>query len=399
MKILDLALKDLRQMLYDKNSALFLVAMPIVFTLFMGFAYRSGDNGEVENHRIPLAWVEDGSSGEMSNLLYTHLETSDTIEIARMDSDTAQTALQGGKVAGILIIPSDFERKVLENQIPQITLVSDTASITAQSLNQLLRAPISQLMSTFEIGHMSVESLDDPLEFNPTINLAWEKWKTNNLETLVKMEKAVSQPEVSWFGDNPYNQASPGIIVQFAIIGLVTSAQVLVQERKTRTLQRLMTTSMRPWQIIAGHMLAMFAIVFLQTALMVIFGQFILKVNYLRVPFGTLLIAISLGLWVASMGLLIGTLAKSDNQVVLYSMLAMFVFSALGGTWFPLEGAGGAFASIGKLLPSSWAMIGLQNILIRGLGMTSIWQPVAILLAYALGFFTLAVWRFRKTEM
>jgi len=80
-------------------------------------------------------------------------------------------------------------------------------------------------------------------------------------------------------------------------------------------------------------------------------------------------------------------------------MLAMFVFSALGGTWFPLEGAGGAFASIGKLLPASWAMIGLQNILIRGLSFSSLWQPVAILLAYALGFFILAVWRFRKAEM
>jgi ABC-type transport system involved in multi-copper enzyme maturation permease subunit len=44
-------------------------------------------------------------------------------------------------------------------------------------------------------------------------------------------------------------------------------------------------------------------------------------------------------------------------------------------------------------------MIGLQNILIRGLGMASIWQPVAILLAYALGFLALAVWRFRKAEM
>ena len=399
MKILDLALKDLRQMLNDKNSALFLVAMPIVFTFFMGYAYRGGDNGEVENQRIPLAWVQDGTSGEMSNMLYTHLEAVDTIELSRMENEAAQTALQSGKVAGILIIPSDFEQKVLENQKPQLTLISDTTSITAQSLYQLLRAPVSQLMSTFEIGHMSVESLNDPLEFNPTVTLAWKKWKTNNLESLVKVEKAVGQPIESWFGDNPYNQASPGIIVQFAIIGLVTSGQVLMQERKTRTLQRLMTTAMRPWQIIAGHMLAMFAIVFLQTTLMIIFGQFVLKVNYLRVPLGTFLIAISLGLWVASMGLLIGTLAKSDNQVVLFAMLAMFVFSALGGTWFPLEGAGGAFANIGKLLPASWAMIGLQNILIRGLSLSSLWQPIAILLAYALGFFLLAVLRFRKAEM
>jgi ABC-2 type transport system permease protein len=85
--------------------------------------------------------------------------------------------------------------------------------------------------------------------------------------------------------------------------------------------------------------------------------------------------------------------------VILFSMLAMFIFSALGGTWFPLEVSGGAFAAIGKLMPSAWAMTGLQNILIRGLGLSSIWIPAGILTVYALGFFGLAVWRFQKAEM
>ena len=58
----------------------------------------------------------------------------------------------------------------------------------------------------------------------------------------------------------------------------------------------------------------------------------------------------------------------------------------------------GAFATIGKLTPSSWAMTGLQNILIRGLGLESVWISAGILLAYALFFFVIAVWRFRKME-
>jgi ABC-2 type transport system permease protein len=99
------------------------------------------------------------------------------------------------------------------------------------------------------------------------------------------------------------------------------------------------------------------------------------------------------------MGLLIGVLAKADDQVILFSLIAMFLFSALGGTWFPLEASGGAFAAIGKALPSAWAMNGYQNILIRGLGLDSAWMPVLILLAYALGFFGLAVWRFRKMDV
>jgi ABC-2 type transport system permease protein len=217
----------------------------------------------------------------------------------------------------------------------------------------------------------------------------------------VQIELATNQPPASsdWTGGNPYNQSSPGILVMFAIFGLVTSAQILMQERTTRTLQRLMTTAMRPWEIIAGHMLAMFSLTFIQTALLMVFGQFVLHVNYLREPLGSLLIAVTLGLWVSAVGLLIGVIAKHEQQVILFSLITMFLFSALGGTWFPLEVAGGAFAAVGRLLPSAWAMTGLQNLLIRGQGLESTLLPALALTGYAVLFFGLALWRFRKMEI
>ena len=90
------------------------------------------------------------------------------------------------------------------------------------------------------------------------------------LEGLVELAVAEDDFMGDWYGDNPYNQASPGILVQFAIMSLVTSGQILVQERKTRTLQRMISTSMRAWEIIAGHTLAMFGVVFFQIALLVV---------------------------------------------------------------------------------------------------------------------------------
>jgi len=215
----------------------------------------------------------------------------------------------------------------------------------------------------------------------------------------VRVEQAAVEESSDWTGGNPYNQSSPGILVQFAIFGMITSVQILVQEKKSRTLQRLITTNMKPWEVVAGHMLAMFAITFLGTAILIVFGQWVLKVNYLREPLGVLLISVALGLWVASMGLLIGVIAKEEQQVIMYSMIAMFLFSALGGTWFPLESTGGAFAAIGKAMPSAWAMNGYQNILIRGLGLESVWMSTLMLLVYAFGFFLLGVWRFRKMEL
>ena len=401
MKILDLTLKDLSQMFRDKRSLLFVVAMPIVFTLFMGLAYRgSTQSDENEDTRIPLALVDPEPESRLNKMLFDRLDSSDSIRILSMSEDEALNAFRKGDVAGVLVIPTRFSEQAEAGIVAQLNLIAESSSANGQSLYQLLRVPISQLMSAVEVARISADVQSNAGEFVPSLELAWSKWDENSKLSLVRVEQATAQePESSdWTGGNPYNQASPGILVQFAIFGLITSAQILVQERKTRTLQRLMTTAMKPWEIVAGHLLAMFALTFLQTAMLVIFGQLALGVNYLREPMGTLLVSMTLGLWVAAMGLLIGVMAKADDQVVLFSMIAMFLFSALGGTWFPLESAGGAFGAIGRTLPSAWAMNGYQNILIRGLGLDSAWMPALILLAYALGFFGLAVWRFRKME-
>ena len=397
MRLFDLAIKDLSQILRDKRSLFFIIAMPIVFTLFMGFAYRGNtQTDENVDTRIALALVDPQPDSRLNKMLFTRLDSSDSIKVVSMNEDEAMTAFRKGEVAGVLILPDGFSEQVEAGKEAQLNLIAESTSADGRSLYQLLRSPISQLMSAVEVARISADVQSNPEEFVPSIELAWSKWDENSRLSLVKVEQAVAEESSDWTGGNPYNQASPGILVQFAIFGLTTSAQILVQERKSRTLQRLMTTAMRPWEIVAGHLLAMFTLTFLQTALLVVFGQFVLHVNYLREPIGTLLISISLGLWVASMGLLVGVLAKGEEQVILFSLIAMFLFSALGGTWFPLEAAGGAFNAVGKLMPSAWAMTGLQNILIRGLGLSSTLLPAGILLLYASGFFALAVWRFKK---
>ena len=401
MRIIDLALNDLSQIFRDKRVLLFLVAMPIVFTLFMGFAYKSGkDNDAAKDNRIPLGWVNNDPEGNVSKQLFEMLSNSDAVKLIELMPDAVDESVRKGEVAGALIVPSGYSEQVSAGKDVQLTLVADTNSAQGQSIFQSLRTPVTQLMSAMEIARLSAETVgkpNDASELTETFASASKAWSEADSASLVKVELAVKDNFLGdWYGDNPYNQASPGILVQFAIMSLVTSGQILVQERKSRTLQRMMSTSMRAWEIIAGHTLAMFGVVFFQIALLVVFGQLAVSVDYMNAPLGTLLVSVSLSLWVAAMGLLIGTLAKDDSQVVLFALMAMFILSALGGTWFPLEVSSGAFALIGKLMPSAWAMTGYQNILMRGLGSDSAWMPTLILTAYALGFFVLAVWRFRK---
>ena len=83
MRIFDLALKDLSQIFRDKKSLLFLVAMPSVFTLFMGFAYNGGD-GVPKDNRLSLAWVEAEPGSTLSQKLWARLEASDAVQPIRI---------------------------------------------------------------------------------------------------------------------------------------------------------------------------------------------------------------------------------------------------------------------------------------------------------------------------
>jgi len=139
-------------------------------------------------------------------------------------------------------------------------------------------------------------------------------------------------------------------------------------------------------------------LIFIQFTILIIFGQFVLKVNYLRLPSATMLVAFSAALCISALGLLIGIFAKTEEQAITFSLIPMFVFAGLGGAWVPLEFTGPTFQAIGHLSPVAWGMDGFENICARGLGFESVLIPSAALAGYALVFFVLAVWRLNASE-
>ena len=133
MKIIDLVFKDLTQVFRDKRSILFLAAMPIVFTLFMGFVYGlSGDNGAQDTHLL-LAWVENGSAADFSRMLFTSIEESDSVKILHMGQEQALASLDNREVDGVLVIPLEFNEQA-------INLFADSQpAVTARSIVEVIR--------------------------------------------------------------------------------------------------------------------------------------------------------------------------------------------------------------------------------------------------------------------
>jgi ABC-2 type transport system permease protein len=392
MRIIDLALKDIKQLVRDKRAVLFLVLMPIMFTVFMGIMLSPP--APESDPRLPIGFIDQDQSGTLGDTFRSLLKSSEAvkpIEVENNDEVRGGEQVRDGKLAALVIIPDRFSAALLADEPIKAVVIVDPNQQAGQTVNAAVSTASTRLLGAIEAARLS--TADHPENFDAAFKAALAAWQKPPIGVTVETmnaAKAEKNPALGGFA-----QSSPGMLVQFTIFGLTTTATILVIERKTRTLQRMLTTSMRRWEIIAGHLLAMFTVVLLQQTLLVVFAQVFLNVNYLAQPLATLLVMVSLAAWIAALGLFIGTIAKSDEQAVMWSLLAMFLLTALAGAWFPLDITGQAFNTIGHLTPGAWAMDGFQNIVMRGLGLASVVAPAIVLWGFAALFFGLAVWRFK----
>lgn len=396
IRILDIAFKDLLQLSRDFKTFMFLLIMPILFTFLFGYAFGGFGNGESDS-RLPVGYLSQDDHW-VSDSLHDLLETSETIKLDENIFHSAadlEQLVADGDLAAAIIVPRGYGKAVLKNKTALLTVVADTSTTAWTTVEAELLSLTSRLDSAIRtatiIDETGVEGMPFEYAFEQTL-AAWE-------EPPISIEETVSPAlEESENGDSALAHTAPGMMLQFAIAGLLTAAQVIVAERKSRTLQRILTTATNRIHIVIGHYLAILLLIAMQFMILIAFGQLVLKVGYFRLPGATFLVALSAALCISALGLLIGILAKSDEQAVTFSLIPMFVFSGLGGAWVPLEVTGPTFQAIGHLSPVAWAMDGFENIVARGLGFGSVLLPSLALIGYAALFFILAALRFRKIE-
>jgi ABC-2 type transport system permease protein len=402
MQMIDLTLKDLVQIARDWKSALFLVAMPILFTLIFGFAFGSGG---AKDPRLPVSIVDRDLGDILSTELQELLAASEVVRPVSTQGDdlaSLEKDVHEGDLAGVLIVPDGYTRRALAGEVVDVEVIVESNSVQGRTALSGIETVVSRLQGAVEAAHISADQFQTKEGFEDgasrraylaeAVSLATAAWQEPPVTAVAKPAGPASSENEEASG---FEQASPGMMVQFAVYGLITSGMVLLIERKVGALRRLMTTPIRRVRVIAGHVLAMFLIALMQQVMLVAVGQWVFGVDYLRAPVAVLTVSVALSLWVSSLGLLIGAVSRSEGEVITWSLVAMFVLSALGGAWFPLEVAGKAFSTVGHAMPTAWAMDGFQNVVVRGLGLRAVLLPACVLLAYALAFFGLAVWRFR----
>jgi ABC-2 type transport system permease protein len=312
---------------------------------------------------------------------------------ARSASDL-ESLVSEKDLAAAIVVPAGYGEALLKGEALPLVLISDPGNTASLSIEREISRVATRLANAALTARIIAESTSGKA-FTPAMEDALTAWQTPPISIRVTQSELI---EVQDSATMSLAHTAPGMMLQFAIASLLTSAQILVNERKTRSLQRLMTTKTARWQILAGHFLAIFTMLFMQFTLLIAFGQLVLGLDYLRLPFATLFMALASTACLAALGLLIGTLAKTDEQAIIFSLIPMFLFAGLGGAWVPLEFTGEVFKAIGHLTPVAWGMDGFKNIIARGLGWESVTVPVLALFGYGILFFTIAAWSFSRSE-
>ena len=393
--IVVIALKDLTQLVRNRMTFLFLLIMPIAFTLLFGYAF-GGFSTETPDPRLPVGYLDlDISAG--SRQLGELLAGSAVI---RLDENQARSAsdleslVSEKDLAAAIVVPAGYGEALLKVEALPLVLISDPGNTASLSIEREISRVATRLANAALTARIIADSTSGKA-FTPAMEDALTAWQTPPISIRVTQSELI---EVQDSATMSLAHTAPGMMLQFAIASLLTSAQILVNERKTRSLQRLMTTKTARWQILAGHFLAISTMLFMQFTLLIAFGQLVLGLDYLRLPFATLFMALASTACLAALGLLIGTLAKTDEQAIIFSLIPMFLFAGLGGAWVPLEFTGDVFKAIGHLTPVAWGMDGFKNIIARGLGWESVTVPVLALFGYGILFFTIAAWLFSRSE-
>jgi ABC-2 type transport system permease protein len=120
-----------------------------------------------------------------------------------------------------------------------------------------------------------------------------------------------------------------------------------------------------------------------------------MKMNWGQSPAALVMVMVASALSAAALGTMLGTLVRSESQANGLSTMIGMLLAMMGGCWYPIELFPAGIRNAAQALPTYWAMQGFLDIAVRGQGPTGVAQECAVLLGFALVFFTVGILSFK----
>lgn len=338
MRIKALVIRILRQIIRDKRTLALLIFAPI---LVLSMLYLVFD-GEEYTPRIGIVNIPEPIQNHL-NLENANIEFYDSINLAEKE-------LSESKLDGYLLF---------DNMTPAIMLEGS----------------------------------------DPSVNGAVMKWMHEALSSL-QQNGQKQELEINYFYGSSdmgqFDNFGPVLLGYFVFFFVFLIAGVsFLRERTTGTLERLLSSPLRKWEIVAGYIIGFGIFTFIQATIIAWYAIYVLDMlmvgSFSYVMLTTLLVSLT----ALTLGTLLSSFANNELQMIQFIPLVIipqFFFSGL----FKLETISEWLSWIGPFTPLYYANDALRNVMIRGFGFDMIYKDLLVLAGFSLLFMVLNVAALRK---
>jgi ABC-2 type transport system permease protein len=370
-RLLGIVVKEFIHLRRDALALTLALVVPVAMLFIFGWAI----NTDVKH--IPTVVFEQSGSVEAETFLEA-MQNSQYFDLrhrVRSHRELTRYIDEGRAKVGV-VIPPDFARR-LARQRAEVQVIVDASDplVATSALNSAsaLGARRSLEIVTQTIGAATgVRALDAPLDVRV------RAWYNPDLVSAVFIV--------------------PGLIGALLMQTTITAMAVsVVREREKGTLEALIVSPIRRWELLLGKIIPNLMVAYGQMTMALLVAHFVFDVPIRgSLP---LLYALSLVFMMGTLGIgiFLSAAARTVPQAMQMAFLTFLPSIYLSGLLFPIEGMPTAAQYLASIIPLTYYLRIVRGIVLKGVGFESLWPHLLPLIAFGLVIFSLAVLKFRKT--
>jgi ABC-2 type transport system permease protein len=366
--------KEMRQILRDPISLILLFILPAFLIFIFGYAIN------LDIRKIPMA-VLDNDHTENSRTLIDRFVTSGYFVLQKrlFSEHEINRLLDRGEVKVVIKIPANFQRDIYKGKSTPVQILIDgtdnnTATVVMGYAKTIMQEHSRDVL--FEILRNSGSGIQ--LTAVPTIDVRPNIWYNPELRSV--------------------NFLVPGLIaIIMMVVGVVAMSVSIVREKERGTIEALMVSPLRPAELMVGKIVPYIVIAFVDLLSILLLGRYFFDVPF-RGDFALFLLLSLIFLASAlAMGLYISSIAKTCQVAWLISFLATILPSIiLSGFIFPIRNMPQIIQVVTYILPVRYFIIIVRGIILKGVGLSTLYPQTLALLGFVIGLLILCSFRFKK---
>ncbi len=363
--------KEFIQIWRDPRTLMLALLIPIMQLFLLGYAATN----DVRN--LPLA-VFDQDRGPAARALLDAYRAADYFKIAfDVDSETdIQDLIEAGEARLGMIIPPNYSTLIQGNGKAEVIFIFDGSDPASASTALAAAQQIGWQFAT-KIQQQRLSQAGIPVSTDLPLEVRTQVWYNPDLVDAYFMVPAII-----------------GMIL-FAITSILT-ATTIVRERERGTMEQLIVTPIRPWELVVGKMLPYVILAMTNTVEVLVIGSW-----WFHVPIrGSLtLILLLSGLFLItslSIGLLASTIANTQQEAMLTVWMLLLPTLFLSGFFFPLEAMPLVLRWVSYVLPLRYYLVIIRSLMLKGASVLALKNEIIALTIFGIVLMTTAAVRFRK---